>query len=220
VHNDPQAASLVQAALNSLDPETFDYRVTRIIPITILVDAQDLSGEIGERITSDARNALEKIGYNVTYQWGPVEGSHFITIFGSGNELEDGETFVEKLQACATDIAGRLSNYDWKTTADKAGETIKIAVAVASIATIIAVAPQSIVIGSMIIPGKVLALIYALGNTGNMIESFKNLFFSSKHAIRALNEGDSYSFTGFDLSLQRPLKISKPLRFKPRPKNP
>ena len=94
--DDLRISELIQASIYSLDGEISGLWEARVLPIAICVDAGGLSKKFGEAIAHEAQALLREHGCSETYQWGPFEGSHFTTIFGTGDELENGGTFTEK----------------------------------------------------------------------------------------------------------------------------
>lgn len=215
--NDLKTLELIQASIASLDDETSDFNLPRTVPITILVDAGELSSAISAELQVYATELLGKFGYSATHLWGPFEGSSFITIFGTGRHFQDGDSFSEKLHAMAEDVANRLWKQDWKSNFANAGEVIKIAVAVGGIVTLIVAGPLSITLGSFVVPAKVLAILQGLGYTVSIVEGAKKLLFDSKQSVKALDEGQTSDHplsSEYSVALSKPITVSRPLRLK------
>jgi hypothetical protein len=97
-NNDLGITEAIQASVNSFNPVTWDFALPRVVPITLCINAGEESSKLSKIFEDYARQALEELGYRPTHIWGPFEGSHYITIFGTSNEPEDGLTFTKKVE--------------------------------------------------------------------------------------------------------------------------
>jgi hypothetical protein len=209
--DDSRISELIQASIYSFDYELGPIQAPRVIPITIFVDAGQLSRNLGEAIAHEAHALLKEYGYSQTFQWGPFEGSHFTTIFGTGDELEDGPTLTEKARKVANELTNRIAGFDWNRAMGVAGQTIKIAAAVGTIATVFAPGAGAIVVGSFVVSAKALALIKAGGSAVTIVEASKKIFLDNEKANSALVSGQSYSYptpTG-EIRLLKPFVFRK-----------
>jgi len=187
--DDSKISDLIQASIYSLDDETSRFRAPRVLPITICVDAGSLSKKLGEAIAHEAQALLKEHGYSETYQWGPFEGSHFTTIFGTGDELEHGNELRRKQETIAGELMRRIAEaYDWRRAAEVAGQSIKIAAAVGTIASILVPGPNGIVIGSFAVSAKVLGLLKVGGSAVTIVEGAKKILFENRDAEKTIRE--------------------------------
>ena len=214
--DDPKISDLIQASIYSLDNETSRFIAPRVLPIAICVDAGSLSKKFGEAFAHEAQALLKEYGYSETYQWGPFEGSHFTTIFGTGEELENGDTLRHKQETIASELMRRIAEaYDWRRAAEITGQSIKIAAAVGTIASILVPGPNSIVIGSFAVSAKVLGLLKASGSAVTIVEGAKKIFFENRDAEKTIKEerGERIPYP----SPPDRIKIMRPLVFKAKP---
>lgn len=186
---------LIQASIYSFDEDTWPFSLPRVLPITICVDAGSQSTRIGQALALEAQALLTEYGYTPSPLWGPFQGSHFTTIFGTGDELEDGNTLKRNQENMANELTRRITeSFDWRRTAEVAGQTIKIAVAVGTIVSVLAPGPNAIVIGSFSISAKVLALLKASGSAVTIVEAAKKIFFETREASEANEEGQKIPY--------------------------
>lgn len=208
--DDSRLFELIQASIYSFDDDTRGFHAPRVLPITICVDAGTQSNRIGEALAHEAYALLKEYGYSETYQWGPFEGSHFITIFGTGDELEDGDTLKQKQETMANELMRRITeSFDWRRTAELAGQTIRIAAAVGTIVSILAPGPNAIVIGSFAVSAKVLGLLKASGAAVTIVEAAKKIFLENP-AYKATESGQKIPYP----PPPDRIKIMKPLVLK------
>ena len=95
-----QLAQLFRASEISLDEDTADFEMRRTFPILVYVDGPDQDQV--EQFAEDFRGKIEELlrsrRYPKSGQWGPITGSDFTTIFGTGDHAELGGSLTAHLR--------------------------------------------------------------------------------------------------------------------------
>jgi len=208
---DSRISELLQAAIASFDEETAPFTLPRVLPIVICVDAGEQSREIGGEIARLVRAALAKFDYRETYEWGPFQGSHLTTIFGTGSQLEDGRTFRERTEALTKEVLERLEELPWKEWGKRTAEGVKLALEIGGFVLIVVPHAGVMVQVTLHISPKVWMVLQAVGKTAAIVESAKKLFFENEQLRQTLKLSPAEP----DVSLSRDIQVGRPFKFDP-----
>lgn len=202
----------VQDSIASLDGSASLYESFRVVPIAILVDAGPASKDFSELLTRQIPGILNKFGYEIVYTWGPFEGSIFITNFGKSKAPEGGLTFGENLQNISQDLIAGAASLPWKKYANAAGGTIKVAVAVGTIVTILHGTPVDLSIAGITIKAGVWSLLKIAKEAVQIVEVAKKTLMENDDARKAIEEVEANR--PFDVSLKEDLRVGPPLKLR------
>jgi hypothetical protein len=207
-------AEMFQASLVSFDPDCWEFKFRRTIPVAVYVDAEDHSADLGADITALVNGALKDSEFEEPQEFARFHGS-LITLGLSQSRVPlDGPTFGEKLGSIKNKVIGQLEALPWK----KAGAAVKIAVAIGTVVIIVSGAPAAApVIGSFAVPVKIWMVLRAAREGAVLAEELKNILVDSKAAEDALREGRQEAWsrvTADSMRLEKDIKINKPMKKK------
>ena len=111
-------------------------------------------------------------------------------IFAMVLEAEGGILKPETADSWEAGFKGALADgrFDWNRAMGIAGQTIKIAAAVGSLATIFVPGASAIVVGNFVVPAKALALMKAGGSAVTIVEAAKKIFLDNDEANSAVRK--------------------------------